>query len=140
MKTASGLDVRVLRIFEAAAQSGTLSRAASQLGITQSAVSQAIGQIEQILETQVFDRSQRPFKLTAAGIALSRRARLIVSDMDRLVAHVREADLASRPAIRVGMIDSVAATRARASSSASTRRPANCCCGPVWRTVMRRPC
>ncbi len=110
MKTASGLDVRVLRIFEAAAQSGTLSRAASQLGITQSAVSQAIGQIEQILETQVFDRSQRPFKLTAAGIALSRRARLIVSDMDRLVAHVREADLASRPAIRVGMIDSVAAT------------------------------
>ena len=110
MKTASGLDIRALRIFEAVASSGSLSKGAQQLGITQSAVSQSITQIEAILETQVFDRSQRPFKLTPAGIALSRRARQIVEDMERLVVHVRDADLASRPAIRVGMIDSFAAT------------------------------
>lgn len=110
MKRATGLDVRALRMFEAVAAGGSLSIAARQLGVTQSAVSQALSQIEAILETPVFDRSQRPFKLTPAGIALSRRARLIVDDMDRLVAHVRDADLASRPAIRVGMIDSFAAT------------------------------
>ncbi len=110
MKTASGLDVRALKIFEAVASSGSLSKGALALGVTQSAVSQTITQIESILETQVFDRSQRPFKLTPAGIALSRRARQIVEDMERLVVHVRDADLASRPAIRVGMIDSFAAT------------------------------
>ena len=110
MKTATGLDVRALRIFEAVAATGSLSKGAQTLGNTQSAVSQTITQIEGVLETQVFDRTQRPFKLTPAGIALSRRARQIVEDMERLVVHVRDADLASRPAIRVGMIDSFAAT------------------------------
>ncbi len=110
MKIAAGLDVRALRIFEAVATSGSLSLGARQLGVTQSAVSQTISQIESILQTQVFDRTHRPFKLTPAGIALSRRSRQIVEDMDRLIVHVRDADLASRPAMRVGMIDSFAAT------------------------------
>ncbi|NLC35085.1 MAG: ABC transporter permease subunit [Alcaligenaceae bacterium] len=100
----------MLRIFEAVADTGNVSRAADKLGITQSAVSQALAQVERILGTQVFDRAHRPFTLTPAGIALSRRARPIVDDIDRLVSDVREADLASRPAIRVGMIDSFAAT------------------------------
>lgn len=110
MKKRAELDVRSLRIFEAAASTGTLSLAATQMGVTQSAVSQAIAQIEQTLGTQLLDRSRRPFKLTAAGIALSRHARQIVDDMDRLISLVRDADLANRPAIRVGMIDSFAAT------------------------------
>ncbi|PUA99395.1 DNA-binding transcriptional LysR family regulator [Acidovorax sp. 107] len=110
MNRAASLDVRALRVFEAVASSGSLSSAAKLLGITQSAVSQSLSQIEEILDTQVFDRTRRPFKLTPAGIALSRRARSIVDEMDRLVVHVRDADLASRPAIRVGMIDSFAAT------------------------------
>lgn len=110
MRRDGALDVRMLRVFEAAAESGNISRAAEKLGMTQSAVSQAVSQVEQILGTAVFDRSHRPFKLTPAGIALSRRARQIVEDVDRLVSDVREADLASRPAIRVGMIDSFAAT------------------------------
>lgn len=110
MKQGGTLDVRMLRIFEAVAACGNVSRAAEQLGVTQSAVSQALNQVEQILGASVFDRAHRPFKLTPAGIALCRRARPIVDEMDRLVSHVREADLASRPAIRVGMIDSFAAT------------------------------
>lgn len=110
MKGTPSLDVRILRMFEVVASSGSLSEGARQLGVTQSAVSQAIAQIETILETQVLDRTRRPLKLTPAGIALSRRARQIIDDVDRLVVHVRDADLASRPAIRVGMIDSLAAT------------------------------
>lgn len=105
-----GVDIRALRVFEAVAASGNLSVAAKQLGITQSAVSQTLNQIEQLLEVLLFDRTRRPLKLTAAGIALSRRARQIVEDMDRLVVHVREADLMIKPALRVGMIDSFAAT------------------------------
>ncbi|MDB5764269.1 MAG: LysR family transcriptional regulator [Herminiimonas sp.] len=110
MKEAATLDIRALRIFEIVAACGSVSIAAEQLQVTQSAVSQAVAQIEQILGTKVLDRSRRPFKLTAAGIALSRRARQIVDDMDRLIAQVHEADMANRPKIRVGMIDSFAAT------------------------------
>lgn len=109
-KESKTLDIRVLRIFEVVATTESLSAAAGELQITQSAVSQAVTQIEQILGTAVLDRSRRPLKLTPAGIALSRQARQIVHDMDRLIAQVQEADLASRPEIRVGMIDSFAAT------------------------------
>ncbi|CFB64058.1 LysR family transcriptional regulator [Pandoraea apista] len=99
-----------MRIFEAVASAGSLSAAASTLGITQSAISQAIAQIEQTVGTRVLDRSRRPLKLTPAGLALSRHARQIVDDMDRLIAQVQDADVASRAAVRVGMIDSFAAT------------------------------
>jgi DNA-binding transcriptional LysR family regulator len=110
LKKKADLDIRSLRIFEAVATTGSLSLAASRVAITQSAVSQAIAQIELTLGTQLLDRTHRPMKLTAAGIALSRYARQIVEDMDRLISHVRDASLAARPAIRVGMIDSFAAT------------------------------
>ena len=95
VRQSGALDVRMLRIFEAVADSGNVSQAARKLGVTQSAVSQTLSQVEQILGTALFDRSHRPFKLTPAGIALSRRARHIVDDVDRLVSDVREADLAS---------------------------------------------
>ncbi|VVE20808.1 LysR family transcriptional regulator [Pandoraea horticolens] len=110
MKKRTDLDVRSLRIFEAVASAGSLSGAAGTLGITQSAISQAIAQVEQTVGTRVLDRSRRPLKLTPAGLALSRHARQIVDDMDRLIAQVQDADVASRAAVRVGMIDSFAAT------------------------------
>lgn len=109
-KESKNLDIRVLKVFEIVASCGSLSIAAAELRISQSAVSQAVTQIEQILGTLVLDRSRRPLRLTPAGVTLSRHARQIVHDMDRLIAQVKEADLAGRPEIRVGMIDSFAAT------------------------------
>lgn len=110
LKNDSSLDVRMLRIFAAAAAADSLSAAAQALGVTQSAVSQTITQIESILGMKVLDRARRPYRLTPAGVALQRQARQIVDDMDRLIAQVREAGLMNRPAIRIGMIDSFAAT------------------------------
>ena len=86
-------------------------------GVTQSAVSQTISQIETTLGMRVLDRSRRPYRLTPAGVTLQRQSRQIVDDVDRLIAQVREADLMNRPAIRIGMIDSFAATTGRPSSS-----------------------
>lgn len=110
MKENLRLDVRALRFFVAVAAKGSLSAAATDLGVTQSALSQAMMQIEEVLGAKVLDRSRRPLKLTAAGIALAHHARTIVDQMDQLIAQVREADLANRPEIRLGMIDSYAAT------------------------------
>ena len=100
----------MLRIFAAVAGADSLSAAAEALGVTQSAVSQTISQIETTLGMRVLDRSRRPYRLTPAGVTLQRQSRQIVDDVDRLIAQVREADLMNRPAIRIGMIDSFAAT------------------------------
>lgn len=110
LKNDSNLDIRMLRIFAAVAAADSLSAAAQALNVTQSAVSQTVTQIEHILGMRVLDRSCRPYKLTPAGVALQRHSRQIVDDVDRLIAQVREADLMNRPAIRIGMIDSFAAT------------------------------
>lgn len=110
MTELSRLEIRTLQVFEAVATEGSVSAAAVRLGVTQSAVSQTIAQIEEILGTKVLDRSRRPIRLTPAGIALRRDAQTVVEEMNRLLANVREADAANRPEIRVGMIDSYAAT------------------------------
>lgn len=110
MKTAQSLDIKSLRVFEAVAATGNFSHAAQELRLTQSAVSQIILQIEGILGIKVVDRSRRPLKLTPAGISLSRSAKQIVADMDRLIAQTREAALFNRVEVRLGMIDSFSAT------------------------------
>ena len=110
MTNLSRLEIRALQVFEAVAAEGSISGAAVRLGVTQSAVSQTIAQVEEVLGTKVLDRSHRPVRLTSAGIALRRDAHSVVEEMNRLIANVKEADVASRPEIRIGMIDSYAAT------------------------------
>lgn len=104
------IDVRSLRIIEAVAATGNFTHAASELGLTQSAVSQTVAQVEAVIGIKLFDRSTRPMKLTPAGISLSRSAKQIVADMDKLIAQTREAALLNRAEIRIGMIDSFSAT------------------------------
>jgi DNA-binding transcriptional LysR family regulator len=110
MTEVSRLEIRALQVFEAVAAEGGVTAAALRLGVTQSAVSQTIAQIEEVLGTKVLDRSRRPIRLTSAGIALRRDAHSVVEEMNRLIANVREADVANRPEIRIGMIDSYGAT------------------------------
>lgn len=56
-----------LRIFCEVARYRSFSRAAATLGMTQSAASQRIGQLEKRLGVQLIDRSVRPLALTEAG-------------------------------------------------------------------------
>lgn len=104
------IDVRSLRIIKAVADTGNFTHAARQLGLTQSAVSQTVAQVEGVIGIKLLDRSTRPMKLTPAGISLSRSAKQIVADMDKLIAQTREAALLNRAEIRIGMIDSFSAT------------------------------
>src|SRR6201989_2893147 len=78
-----------LRMFVAAADTGSFSAAARQVDRAQSAVSQAIATLENVLGVRLFDRSERYPKLTDEGIALLSTARRIVSNTDALKAHAR---------------------------------------------------
>ena len=75
------LTLRSLRAFEAAASTGSFTRAAELLDVSQSAVSQLIRQLDQEVGTATFDTQARPVALTDAGRELLRHARVILAQV-----------------------------------------------------------
>jgi molybdate transport repressor ModE-like protein len=59
--------IRQLKYFAAAAELGRISQAAVQLNISQSAVTTAIRELEEIVEQQLFERQAHGVELTEAG-------------------------------------------------------------------------
>src|SRR3712207_9370841 len=71
------LDVKRLRVLREVAARGSFSAAAESLAYTQSAVSQQIAALEREAGTRLVDRSARGVRLTEAGRAPVRPARVI---------------------------------------------------------------
>ncbi len=80
------LDVTTLRSFVAVADSGGVTRAAGFLNLTQSAVSMQLKRLEELLDTQLLDRSNRRISLTPAGEKLLSQARRMVELNDDIFA------------------------------------------------------
>ncbi len=60
-------NLNALRAFEAAARHLSFTKAASELAVTQGAVSHQVAALEEQLQVQLFDRANRRLKLTEAG-------------------------------------------------------------------------
>jgi DNA-binding transcriptional LysR family regulator len=90
-----------LRMFVAAADEGSFSAAARRVQRTQSAVSEAILNLEAQLAVTLFDRSGRYPTLTKEGSILLADARAVIGDVDALKARAKgiagglEAELAA---------------------------------------------
>jgi len=87
-------DLTDLRSLVAAADSGTLGRAALRLHISQPALSKRLQALEQTVGVQLMERSQRGVTLTPAGRRLYEQARPLLAQMellDLLVADLRRA-------------------------------------------------
>jgi DNA-binding transcriptional LysR family regulator len=76
------MDIPELQAFLAVADSGSFSRAAERLHLTQPAVSKRIAALESGLRQPLFDRIARRVSLTEAGQALLPRARRLLADLD----------------------------------------------------------
>ena len=76
------MDTANLQAFLAVADTGSFSRAAEQLHLTQPAVSKRIAMLEQQLDARLFDRIGRHVSLTEAGLALQPRAQQVLSLMN----------------------------------------------------------
>ena len=61
------LPFNALRAFEAAARHASVSGAARELSVTHSAVSHQLRQLETLLGTQLFERTNRGLRITASG-------------------------------------------------------------------------
>jgi DNA-binding transcriptional LysR family regulator len=78
------MELRHLRYFVTVADAGSVSRAASQLRVTQPALSRQIRDLEAELGLPLFDRVGRRLSLTAAGDNLLLRTREILRAADSL--------------------------------------------------------
>lgn len=76
------MDIASLQVFLAVADTGSFSRAAERVFLTQPAISKRIAALEADLGTRLFDRIGRGIHLTEAGQALLIRARTILRELD----------------------------------------------------------
>ncbi len=83
------LSLRQLEIFEKVAATGSVTRAGEALLLTQSAVSMAISQLEQISSTPLFERSGRRLLLNDAGRLLAQDARRVLADVRTIEERLR---------------------------------------------------
>ena len=79
------LDTTALRAFAAVAETGGVTRAASMLNLTQSAVSMQLKRLEVALDVTLLDRAGRGVALTAEGEQLLSYARRILALNDEAV-------------------------------------------------------
>lgn len=97
------LDSDLMRGFLAVADAGSVTRAADQLGRTQSAISMQIRKLEDCLGQDIFIREARGVRLTERGKQLLPYARRVVGLLDEAATALREKPL-SGP-VRVGIPD-----------------------------------
>ncbi|MFT5720074.1 MAG: DNA-binding transcriptional LysR family regulator [Motiliproteus sp.] len=106
MKFSNLLDTNALATFMVISEADSLTDAAKRLGITQSAVSQSLKQLEDTLGTELVARRTSPVRLTAAGSVLRLKAGTILGDLRRLNATVRATAKKGVIQCRVGLVTS----------------------------------
>src|SRR5215475_5502164 len=101
--------LRDLHILLAVVQHGSMAKAGAQLGMSQSAVSQAIAAIEHALRVPLLDRTSKGVTPTIYGSALMRRGS---AAFDELRLGVQEIEDLADPAtgdVRIACAESTAA-------------------------------
>ncbi|MBY6059400.1 LysR family transcriptional regulator [Leisingera daeponensis] len=81
--------VRALECYVSTVHAGNMSESARKLGITQSAISQQIKNLEELLGSQLIDRSLRPLRPTSAGVQLLEKAERLLDDANQLLSSSR---------------------------------------------------
>jgi len=98
--------IQLLGAFESSARLSSFKKAAAELSITASAVSQQIKQLEAYLDVQLFNRLTRRIELTEAGLAFQRVAENTLSTYRSGFSAFQQQF--SKPTIRLSVIPFVA--------------------------------
>ncbi len=106
---ARDFDPTTLRLFVAVCEEGNIARAAAREALVASAVSKRIAAIEAEIGTPLLVRGRRGIQPTAAGEALLRQAREVLSAMARMHAELSEFAAGVKGSLRVVAAPSVLA-------------------------------
>jgi len=101
------LNYHHLHYFWAVAKEGNLTRAATRLHVSQSALSVQIRQLEDQLGQALFERRGRTLQLTEAGRLAMSYAESIFAAGGELVALLREGRRANRQVLRIGAVSTL---------------------------------
>jgi DNA-binding transcriptional LysR family regulator len=96
------MDLRHVRYFVAVAETGSFSRAAPGLRITQPALSRQVRDLETELGVRLFERAGRRLRLSAAGEDLLQRGRRLLADAESLGERARALGRGDRGVLRIG--------------------------------------
>ncbi|MFT4099492.1 MAG: LysR family transcriptional regulator [Burkholderiaceae bacterium] len=103
-------DLYALQVFVTVCEADSMAAAAQRLGITQSAVSQTIKTLEREAGVLLLDRDVRPARPTRAGQALLAMAEPLLSQARQVFERLRQGSDHEHSTIRLGCVDSFAAT------------------------------
>lgn len=98
------------RLLVAIADSGNITRAAEQVGMTQSGASQALALVEDTLGVQLFTRENRQTLPTAIGFQVLEQARLMLAALQAIRETADQARPIQRGSIRLASFPMVLAT------------------------------
>jgi DNA-binding transcriptional LysR family regulator len=102
------MDFRDLRYFEVIATEGNLGRAAEKLFRTQPALTKCIDRLEADLDAQLFEKSGRGMKLTAAGAVLLTRTRQMAIMVEDTSREMKEYASGLKGKMRIGCVPTLA--------------------------------
>jgi DNA-binding transcriptional LysR family regulator len=101
------MQLESLRIFCDVVRCRSFSQAAHLSGITQSAVSQVVSQLEKRVHAQLIDRSTRPLQLTSLGLIYHEGCKSLIEQYDELEGRIRSAQVEISGTVMVAAIYSV---------------------------------
>jgi len=96
------MELRHLRTIAAVARHGSFTKAADELYLAQSAISQQIRRLEEELGVEVFRRSSRRVELTAEGEVILSYAQRVLAEVDGLHCELEELTGLLRGQLRIG--------------------------------------
>lgn len=100
--------IRNLRAFESVARLGSFGRAAEELCISPSALSQNIGQLEENLSIRLIDRTTRQMQLTAIGEQFYPRVLRWLTEIEETCEEIAQQGHLSSGHVRVATLTSLA--------------------------------
>jgi DNA-binding transcriptional LysR family regulator len=106
----SGVSLQQLRLFVTLAQHRSFTQAGNALGVTQSAASRSIRELEELLDLRLFDRTTRHVALTDTGRALLPRIASLVDELEVALRFGREVATAERGVVSIACSSSIVAS------------------------------
>jgi DNA-binding transcriptional LysR family regulator len=99
------IDQYLLRYFLAVAETGSFSRAARRVSVTQPTLSSGIAKLERELGARLFDRGRQGVALTPAGSRFLVRARRIAAEYEHALVELSE--VADPSPLRIGVLNTI---------------------------------